>query len=125
MLSDGYTDEQKEISAALPKLEKEIQGLKETVSNVDKSISMAKKYTRITDLTPEILHTFVSKIVIHERTERYKQKSDQQIDIYFRHIGNVDSGKYIKGQAALSHFLSSDTQLNKGVVIATLLNKAF
>ncbi len=89
MLSDGYTDEQKEISAALPEFEKEIQGLKETVSNVDKFISMAKKYTRITELTPEILHTFVSKIVIHERTERYKQNSEQQIDIYFRYIGNV------------------------------------
>ena len=89
MLSDGYTEEQNRINAELPALEQEIQGLKETASNVDKFISLARKYTRITELTPEILHTFVSKIVVHERTERYKQKSEQQIDIYFRYIGNV------------------------------------
>lgn len=89
MLSDGYTEEQNSINAELPTLEQEIQGLKETASNVDKFISLARKYTRITELTPEILHTFVSKIVVHERTERYKQKSEQQIDIYFRYIGNV------------------------------------
>ena len=55
----------------------------------DKFISLAKKYTRITELTPEILHTFISKIVIHERSERYKRHSEQQIDIYFTHIGIV------------------------------------
>lgn len=89
MLSDGYTEEQNSIISELPAMEQEIQGLKETASNVDKFISLARKYTRITELTPEILHTFVSKIVVHERTERYKQKSEQRIDIYFRYIGNV------------------------------------
>lgn len=89
MLSDGYTDEQKAISLRLPELEKEIQQLTESASNVDKFITLAKKYTRITELTPEILHTFISKIVIHERSERYKQHSEQQIDICFTHIGIV------------------------------------
>ena len=89
MLSEGYTDEQKVLNLRLPELEKEIQQLTESASNVDKFISLAKKYTRITELTPEILHTFISKIVIHERSERYKRHSEQQIDIYFTHIGIV------------------------------------
>ncbi len=89
MLSEGYTDEQKELNLRLPELEEEIRQLTESASNVDKFISLAKKYTRITELTPEILHTFISKIVIHERSERYKQHSEQQIDIYFTHIGIV------------------------------------
>lgn len=87
MLSDGYTEEQKEISERLPQFEKEIQELKSSASNVDKFIALAKKCTRITELTPEILHTFISKIVIHERSEKYKQKAEQQIDIYFTHVG--------------------------------------
>ena len=62
---------------------------KQAASDVDKFIGLAKKYTRITELTPEILHTFVSKIVIHERHERFKQNTEQQIDIYFRYIGNT------------------------------------
>ena len=89
MLSCGYTDEQKSIDAKLPELKKQIQNLQQAASDVDKFIGLAKKYTRITDLTSEILHTFVSKIVIHERRERFKQNTEQQIDIYFRYIGNV------------------------------------
>ena len=89
MLSGGYTDEQKEIFESLPILEQEILSLKEAACNVDRFITLSKKYTRITELTPEILHTFVSKIVIHERTERYKHNAEQQIDIYFRYIGNT------------------------------------
>ena len=89
LLSDGYTDEQKALNLRLPELQKEIGQLTESASNVDKFISLAKKYTRITRLTPEILHTFISKIVIHERSERYKQHAEQKIDIYFTHIGIV------------------------------------
>ena len=89
MLSCGYTDEQKSIDAKLPELEKQIQNLQQATNDVDKFIGLAKKYTRITDLTHEILHTFVSKTVIHERRERFKQNTEQQIDIYFRYIGNT------------------------------------
>lgn len=53
-------------------------------------ITLAKKFTRISELTPEVLHTFIDKIVVHECAERYKQKSEQQIDIYFTHIGNLN-----------------------------------
>lgn len=89
ILSCGYTDEQKSIDAKLPELEKQIQNLQQAASDVDKFIGLAKKYTRITELTPEILHIFVLKIVIHERRERFKQNTEQQIDIYFRYIGNT------------------------------------
>ena len=44
----------------------------QTDFDVDKFTGLAKKCTRITELTPEILHIFVSKIVIHERRERFK-----------------------------------------------------
>ena len=35
-------------------------------TNVSKLIAITKKYTRIDELTPEILNTFVDKIVVHE-----------------------------------------------------------
>ena len=65
------------LDAKLPELEKQIQNLQQAASDVDKfiglaNIGLAKNYTRITEFTPEILHTFVSKIVIHERRERFK-----------------------------------------------------
>ncbi|MCI9327942.1 MAG: DUF4368 domain-containing protein [Lachnospiraceae bacterium] len=35
-------------------------------TNVSRLIAVTKKYTRIDKLTPEILNTFVDKIVVHE-----------------------------------------------------------
>ena len=88
------TEQQKALFEQIKKTDAEITtGMSykrsQTDFDVDKFIGLAKKYTRITELTPEILHTFVSKIVIHERRERFKQNTEQQIDIYFRYIGNT------------------------------------
>ncbi len=52
-------------------------------------ISLAKKYTTLTELTQEALHTFVSRIEVHERTIDSFGKDHQDIDIYFTHIGTV------------------------------------
>ena len=58
-------------------------------TNVSKLIAVTKKYTRIDELTPEILNAFVDKIVIHER-EKKDGKRTQQIDIYYSYVGIVD-----------------------------------
>lgn len=117
MLSCGYTDEQKSIDAKLPELEKQIQNLQQAASDVDKFIGPAKKYTRITDLTPEILHIFVSKIIIHERRERFKQNTEQQIDISVTSAMSPKCKEHKKGerQAVHIHYLPFGARLNKGV----------
>lgn len=127
MLSCGYTDEQKSIDAKLPELEKQIQNLQQAASNVDKFIGPAKKYTRITDLTPEILHIFVSKIIIHERRERFKQNTEQQIDISVTSAMSLKCKEHKKGerQAVHMHYLPFGARLNKGVFMGTLLNRGF
>ena len=52
-------------------------------------MELAKKYVCITELTPEILRTFISKIVVHERAIKHSKTAPQQVDIYFRYIGNL------------------------------------
>ena len=89
VLSADYTDEQKAIEVRIPELEKEISALKENVTNVQRFFDAAKKYTCISELTPEILRTFISKIVIHEKERKHCKYSPQQVDIYFRFIGDV------------------------------------
>lgn len=89
MLSGSYTTEQKYIELQIPELKDEIEALKSAVTNTDKFIALAKKYIHIEELTPEVLLTFVSKIVIHERSEKRSKSATQQIDIYFTHIGNA------------------------------------
>ena len=89
MLSDVYNTEQRDIQEQIPKLQAEIQELKASATNVDKFVNIAHKYTDLQELTPEVLRTFIDKIVIHERSEKWSKSAEQQIDIYFRYIGNL------------------------------------
>lgn len=89
MLSDGYNKEQRAITERLPLLSAEIEQLKAAASNVDRFIALARKYTDLQELTPEVLRTFISKIVIHERSVKRSKHAEQRIDIYFTNIGIV------------------------------------
>ena len=89
MLSDGYNAEQRDIQEHIPKLQTEIQELKSAATNVDKFVDIAHKYTDLQELTPEVLRTFIAKVVIHERSDKWSKSTKQQIDIYFRYIGNL------------------------------------
>lgn len=51
-------------------------------------ISNVKKYTEITELTPEILNELIEKIIIHQ-TEKINGKKVQEIDIYYRGVGII------------------------------------
>ena len=89
ILSGDYTDEKIALEKRLPVLEKEIGSLKEKATDAQRFIDAAQKYTVIRELTPTILRAFISKIVIHEREVPHCKTSPQQIDIYFRFIGNI------------------------------------
>ena len=96
LLSEGYNAEQREITERLPVLEKEIEHLEESANNVEHFIALAKKFINIEALTPEIIRTFISKIVIHEKSAKHCQSATQQIDIYFTHIGMLHAVKKSK-----------------------------
>ena len=89
MLSDGYNAEQRTIADLIPILQKQIEDLKASSTNVERFVTISNKYTDLQDLTPEILRTFIDKIVIHERTEKWAKTAEQQIDIYFRYVGCI------------------------------------
>ncbi len=63
--------------------------MKAVTVNVQKVLEIAHKYTGLQELTADVLRTFVSKIVIHERSNKWSKTTEQQIDIYFRYIGNL------------------------------------
>lgn len=81
MLSEGYNEEQRTIQEDIPRLRKAIEDLKASATNVDRFLDIVRKYTDIKELTPEILRTFVSKIVIHERSRKHAKDAEQDIDI--------------------------------------------
>jgi ribosomal protein L32 len=93
MLSDGYNEERARLAADIPEKETDIQRLKDTVSNTDRFITKAKRYTDITELTPELLRLFIQKIVVHEKSVKYSKHAEQTVEIHYTDIG------YISGDA--------------------------
>ena len=93
MLSGNYTEEQNLITVGIPQKENEIQRLRETVSGTDSFLDKAKRYTDITELTPELLRLFIEKIVVHEKEVKWSKHAPQTVEIHYNGIGYVGSGQ--------------------------------
>lgn len=90
-ISDDYLAEQKEIQTTIPKKESDLERLKDSVSNVSAFIDKAKQYTKIDELTAEVLRLFIERIEVGERTEKWSRTAMQEINIYYRDIGLLDN----------------------------------
>ena len=112
MLSGSYTEEQNRITAGIPQKENEIQRLRETVSGTDSFLDKAKRYTDITELTPELLRLFIEKIVVHEKEVKWSKHAPQTVEIYYNGIGYVGSGQQDVEEAleALESLQTQDTE---------------
>ena len=93
MLSGSYTEEQNLITVGIPQKENEIQRLRETVNETDSFLYKAKRYTDITELTPELLRLFIERIVVHEKEVKWSKHAPQTVEIYYNGIGYVGSGQ--------------------------------
>ena len=99
MLSSEYTTEQAELRSKLPKLEERLEQLQNSLTNVAQFIDKAKRYRNITELTPEILRLFIEKIVVGEKSQKYSRTAEQDIWIYYRDIGLMDTPMEQLGEA--------------------------
>ncbi len=91
LLSTEYTQERETIKNNIPKLTEQLEQLKGTLSNAERFVEKAKQYTEIKELTPELLRLFIEKIVVGERSKKYSRTAAQEIRIYYRDVGFVDS----------------------------------
>lgn len=89
-LSEQYISEQKTLRETIPQPEARLEKLKNSLTNVDRFIEKAKKYTDLTELTPEILHMFIEKIKVGEKAEKYSRTAPQDIWIHYRDIGMLN-----------------------------------
>ena len=89
-LSGSYMEEQNQIAAGIPQKEADIQRLRETVSGTEDFLDKAKRYTDITELTPELLRLFIEKIVVHEKEVKWSKHAPQTVEIYYNGIGFID-----------------------------------
>ena len=104
VMSEGYENEQKKLKASVTELTAYIETAEQKSADVTTFISVVQKYEHITELTPEIMHELIEKIVVHA-PDKSSWHRTQQIDIYYRFDVAVstavaDSIKYDKKRKA-------------------------
>ena len=77
------------VNCRTAELEQAISGAKDKMLNADRFLKIVDKYTDIQELTPELVREFIEKIVVHDRSEPWKKKNTQQVDVYFNFVGKV------------------------------------
>lgn len=99
-LSKGYDTEQADLQEEMTRLQEHIQQAEKQSVNVDRFLSIVKKYTNLTELTPEILHESVDRIIVHA-PDKSSGRRLQEIEIIYNHIGTFDHSKVTlwKGKA--------------------------
>ncbi len=87
-LSAKYIAEQKEQSSVFQQSRKELSDLEAKKTDVGKIVAMVKKYSHITELSPQILNELVDKVVVHQ-AEKVDGKRRQDIEVYFNGVGQI------------------------------------
>lgn len=87
-MSQAYEQEQSELKTKVTFLRQELVHAKEQSDNVTRFMRSIRKYTEITELTPELVREFVQKVVVYQ-AEKIDRRRTQRIDLYFNSIGQI------------------------------------
>ena len=88
-LSYKYEDEQAELKQKIKHLKTVVAEEKLHEMNADGSVDLVRKYTDMQELTHEILHSFIDKIVVYHREKLFGEMV-QNVEIYHKTIGYVE-----------------------------------
>lgn len=81
-------DEQSKLRASIPQMENELETAVSQTEGLQKFIDKAKKVTQLTELTPEIVHEFIQKIVVG-KPEYKNGKRYQSVEIHYNGVGII------------------------------------
>lgn len=85
-LSMSYEEEQRALKSALPDIENYLETETDKTESLQRFIEKVKRITEIKELTAELVHEFIDKIVVH--APKYLDgKRVQLIDIYYNGVG--------------------------------------
>ena len=83
MMSKGYEDEQSELKVKISELSAIIEKKEQKSADTSQFLEIVRKYTEITELTPEIMHELIERIIVYA-PDKSSGHRVQQIDIYYR-----------------------------------------
>ena len=87
-MSQAYEHEQETLMERIKVLRKELSTAKEDADNVTKFMRLVKRYTEITELTPEVVREFIEKVIVHQ-AEKVNGKKYQAVEIIYNCVGVI------------------------------------
>ena len=88
-LAATYEQEQAELKQSVESMTAIAEASETQAVNVQSFLKIVKKYTDPTELTPEMLHELVDKIVVHE-ADKSSGHRVQRIDVHYTFVGEID-----------------------------------
>lgn len=82
-MAQNYEAEQSALTKKLTELEEAEASYGSERNSIDDFIANANRFIDIQELTPEIVHAFISKIYVYEKKEKWSRTEGNDIDIVF------------------------------------------
>ena len=92
-LAKSYEDEGNELKTKIQEFKNALASSVQEEEKLSKFLKVVKSYTKIEELTPEILNSFIEKIYIGE-TEKYDGRKMQEVEIIYKFIGAINLPQY-------------------------------
>lgn len=114
-MSADYEAEAKKLKARYYELQTLLDTYSKQTNDIRSFTKLVEVYTDITEVTEELLHTLVDKIVVHEK-EVVDGEIIMRVDIYYRFIGKVGDAE---GEALKAPKIRRNTKLLMEVGVAS------
>ena len=83
-----FEEEQQKLKSAIPEMETYLENETDKTDNLQRFIDRVKRVTQLTELTPEIVHEFIERIIV-SKPEYRGGKRYQTLEIYYNGVGIV------------------------------------
>ena len=92
-LAKSYENEGNELKTKIKELKNALASSVQEEEKLSKFLKVVKSYTKIEELSPEILNSFIEKIYIGE-TEKYDGRKMQEVEIIYKFVGAINLPQY-------------------------------
>ncbi|MEY8390434.1 recombinase family protein [Lachnospiraceae bacterium 45-W7] len=87
-MSAAFEEEQRKLKNVIPDMEQYLETETNKSDSLQRFIDRVKNVTQLTELSPEIIHEFIEKIVV-SKPEYIEGKRHQNLDIYYNGVGII------------------------------------
>ena len=93
-LSETYESEQAELTEKVKALKATLEKRKEQQNRIRDFMKLVERYSSIEELTPELIRSFVDKIIVHEKRKENGHYR-QEVEIVYNFIGAVEFPDFV------------------------------